>query len=88
MTQFYAMCDQLQWGEDEEEDAEMELEIAVAKTFDIVYGTDVEELAAWQKLHRVVHDGAAPGELETCRNASNSLVLSLFFCPCAEVSFP
>lgn len=67
------MCDRLQWGTEEMLAAEMELEVAVAKTFDLIYGTDVDDLAAWQKLHRTIHDSAVPSDLETCRDVSNSL---------------
>lgn len=72
LAQFYTMCALLQWNTDdpEREDAIVGLHGAVANTFDMIYGTDVDDLSAWQKLHMALYDGPVPETLNDCRDVS------------------
>lgn len=69
------MCALLQWNADEGENAAMGLQEAVANTFDMIYGTDLNDLTAWQKLHVALYDGPVPETLKDCCDVS-----SLSFC--------
>lgn len=89
MVQFYTMCALLQWNADdpEREDAIVGLHGAVANTFDMIYGTDVDDLSAWQKLHMSLYDGPAPRTLQDCRDVS-CLSLHSLFCLYGQVKSP
>lgn len=80
MAQFYTMCALLQWHADdpEREDAIVGLHGAVANTFDMIYGIDVNDLSAWQKLHMALYDGPVPETLEDCRDVSCLFLFSLY----------
>lgn len=77
MAQFYAMCGQLDLESDEEGEAVRDLQEAVAQTFNMTYGTRLDDLSAWRKLYKALYDGPIPNKLGVCRDVSTFLCTTL-----------
>ncbi|KAI1792899.1 hypothetical protein LXA43DRAFT_972240 [Ganoderma leucocontextum] len=72
MDEFYAMCDSFGWHDRDDEERELardRLRDAMVKQFNNVYGTDVDDLVAWQDLCRALELDPVPSKLRQCRTA-------------------
>ena len=71
--EFYRLCDESGWGKDhpDKKTAHKAFKDAIVKQFNVVYGTDVNDLGNWQNLCHVVRINPVPEGLEACREASN-----------------
>lgn len=69
MSEFYRMCDMFGWNKDDPErsKARQAFQDALAQQFNVIYGTDVNDLAVWQKFCYVLNLKDIPNELEACR---------------------
>lgn len=69
MDEFYRMCDTFGWDkeDDERQEARDKIKDALTKQFNEIYGTDVNDLAAWQNLCSVLNLSDIPNELKACR---------------------
>lgn len=63
------MCDHFEWdrNNDDRKDAYKSFRIAITKTFNAKYGTDVENLAAWQSLCFRLGVDPIPSKIKQCR---------------------
>ena len=63
------MCDHFDWVRygDDREDAFQSFRIALTKEFNTQYGTDVDNLAAWQKLCVRLGTDPVPQKIRECR---------------------
>jgi hypothetical protein len=55
------------WGDDEEDEARALFRDALVQEFNLVYGTDENDIGSWQGLCRVLDIVPIPDDLETCR---------------------
>ncbi|KAK0203984.1 hypothetical protein DFS33DRAFT_850103 [Desarmillaria ectypa] len=67
MSQFREMSSQFGWGKCERLEALDDLRDAIAQQFNDIYGADVKDLQAWQRLCGLVGDGNIPDSIEACR---------------------
>ncbi|CAE7191958.1 unnamed protein product [Rhizoctonia solani] len=67
MSEFYRMVDSENFPKSSQVQAKREIEDAVAKDFNLIYGTDVGDLKAWQGLCRVLEFGYIPDDLVICQ---------------------
>jgi hypothetical protein len=72
-TEFKKLCDHQRWKRDDPKKIEARDKLGDAMTlrFNTIYGTDVDDIGAWQHLCRVLDISPAPDSLEECRNVSN-----------------
>ncbi|KAL5635320.1 hypothetical protein ACGC1H_004191 [Rhizoctonia solani] len=79
MAEFYRMCDRFGWERDDEdrEEARDNLKDAMVQEFNAIYGTDLESLAAWQSLCRVLNLTDVPDKLEACRRLVQSMHVNI-----------
>jgi hypothetical protein len=72
-TEFKKLCDYKGWKRDDPKRivARDKLGDAMTLRFNTIYGTDVDDIGAWQHLCRVLDISPAPDSLEECRNVSN-----------------
>jgi hypothetical protein len=63
------MCDHFGWARDDDdrEDAFQSFRIALTKEFNKKYGTDLNNLAAWQKLCVRLGIDPVPAKIKQCR---------------------
>jgi hypothetical protein len=86
VKEFYRMCDLFGWkrastkkdGCPKIEDADRRFRVAhqefndaMAKQFNSIYGTDLEDISAWKNLCRVLRIIPIPNGLEECQEVSN-----------------
>ena len=87
VEEFYRMCDLFGWkrtstkkevGCRETDDADRKFRIArqafndaMAKQFNSIYGTDLNDISAWKNLCRVLRIIPIPKGLEECQEVSN-----------------
>ncbi|KAK0480932.1 hypothetical protein IW261DRAFT_1334956, partial [Armillaria novae-zelandiae] len=67
MSQFWEMSSQFGWGESVRRESLGELRDAIAQQFNDIYGADVNDLQAWQRLCGLVGDGNIPDNIAACR---------------------
>ncbi|KAK0438341.1 uncharacterized protein EV420DRAFT_1280067, partial [Desarmillaria tabescens] len=67
MLQFREMSNQLGWDKRERFEALDDLHDAIAQQFNDIYGADVKDLQAWQRLCGLVGGGDIPDNIEACR---------------------
>ncbi|OAP63864.1 hypothetical protein AYL99_03091 [Fonsecaea erecta] len=67
--EFYRMCDGFGWRgrNDEKEEAKERFKSAMVLQFNDLYGTDRDDLNAWQGLCRILNIFPPPTELDECR---------------------
>jgi hypothetical protein len=76
MSEFYRMCDALNWDRNDSErnNARDNLKDALVQQFNAIYGTNENDLAAWQNLCCVLNLNDIPNELEPCRKVRQPIV--------------
>lgn len=67
ILQFREMSKQFGWGKSERRRAIDDLHDAIAQQFNDIYGADVKDLHAWQRLCGLVGGGNIPNNIEACR---------------------
>ncbi|KAK0477236.1 hypothetical protein EDD18DRAFT_1211256 [Armillaria luteobubalina] len=67
MSQFWEMSSQFGWGKNVERESLGDLRDAIAQQFNDIYGADVNDLQAWQRLCGLVGDGNIPDNIAACR---------------------
>ncbi|KAF8546908.1 hypothetical protein OG21DRAFT_1425900, partial [Imleria badia] len=69
--EFYRLCDESGWHKDhpDRKVAHQDFKAALVQQFNVVYGTDVNALGAWQNLCHVVRIDPVPEDLHACRDA-------------------
>ncbi|KAK0445106.1 hypothetical protein EV421DRAFT_1708659, partial [Armillaria borealis] len=67
MSQFWEMSSQFGWGKRVNREALGGLRDAIAQQFNDIYGADVNDLQAWQRLCGLVGDGNIPDNIGACR---------------------
>jgi hypothetical protein len=72
MSEFYRMCDttNLTPFKSSKEQAREEIRDALTKDFNALYGTDVNDLGAWQSLCRVLQFDTIPEDLNKCKEVN------------------
>ena len=70
------MCDVFGWDTEDYEmrEARRNFKSAIVQQFNGLYGTDVNDLNAWQELCHVLDIEPVPESLEGCREVSGRLV--------------
>jgi len=66
------MCDEFGWEEKankEKEQASRDFKDALVQQFNVIYGTDVDDLTSWRTLCQIVYVSPIPENLESCREA-------------------
>lgn len=78
-SEFYRLCDHFDWerGDDERESAHRKFKDALTQQFNANYGTDADDLAAWQNLCLRLCIEPIPSSLERCRRAVTSTHVNL-----------
>ncbi|TDL17498.1 hypothetical protein BD410DRAFT_696001, partial [Rickenella mellea] len=68
-TEFRRMCRFFRWGgyDDEKRKARELFQDALTQEFNEIYGTDVNKLASWQALCRILEISPVPDKLKECR---------------------
>lgn len=74
-SEFYRMCDFFDWDEDEKDDARGLFKDALVQEFNIIYGTDENNIESWNTLCRVLNVDPIPQGLDACREVC---ILQLF----------
>jgi hypothetical protein len=71
-VEFNRMCDKFQWGPEHYlfRAARRNFKTAMVKQFNDLYGTDENDLEAWQKLCRIMRIRPVSQDLEDCRVVS------------------
>ncbi|KAG9088320.1 hypothetical protein FS749_002252 [Ceratobasidium sp. UAMH 11750] len=79
MLEFYRMCEFFDWkrGDPVMEDARTKIRNALTRQFNTIYGTDENDLLAWQNLCRVLELQEVPDELFRCRQAVKSTFVNI-----------
>jgi hypothetical protein len=79
-TEFDRMCDAFRWDSDDYEmrEARRKFKSAMVQQFNILYGTDVEDLNSWKNLCGILNIVPVPADLKKCREVSLPF---LFFIP-------
>ncbi|KAH7318026.1 hypothetical protein B0J17DRAFT_686608 [Rhizoctonia solani] len=67
MSEFYRMVDSKDFPKASQVQAKREIEDALTKDFNLIYGTDVGDLGAWQGLCRVLEFEDIPDDLAECK---------------------
>ncbi|KAK0192348.1 hypothetical protein F5146DRAFT_927646 [Armillaria mellea] len=67
MSQFREMSSQFGWGKRVKRDSLDALHDAIAQQFNDIYGANVNDLQAWQRLCGLVGGGNIPDNIEACR---------------------
>lgn len=69
MTEFYRMCDSFGWDQDDPRKvaAREDLRDAMVFQFNEAYGTDADDINAWQLLCEVIGIEPIPDGLKACR---------------------
>ncbi|KAI0773919.1 hypothetical protein C8Q74DRAFT_794932 [Fomes fomentarius] len=69
MDGFFDLCDVMVWGRESAERlaALRRLEDAMAQQFNDMYGTDVDDIRAWQRVCVAIGINPVPNELKECR---------------------
>ncbi|CUA75773.1 hypothetical protein RSOLAG22IIIB_11991 [Rhizoctonia solani] len=67
MSEFYRMVDSKDFPQASQAQAKREIEDALTLDFNLIYGTDVGDLAAWQGLCRVLEFDYVPDDLLECK---------------------
>ena len=69
------MCAEYGWkdGDKRKKDARKGIQDALTLQFNDIYGTDVNDLGAWQNLCRVLQFPTVPDGLDLCRQVSTFL---------------
>lgn len=72
MKEFDRMCDEYEWknSDKQKRDARKGIKDALTLQFNAIYGTDVDDLSAWQNLCRVLQFPNVPDDLSLCRQVS------------------
>lgn len=73
MEEFYSMSKKVGLKPDEEAEAVRDLQEAVAKTFNMLYGTEIDDFSAWEKMYRALYPNPDPvdlSDLDICRYVS------------------
>jgi len=85
-SEFYRMCNHFHWNryDEDREDAYQSFRIALTKEFNNKYGTDVDDLAAWQSLCVRLGVDPVPEKIKQCRQvcsrgSSESIAVGLTF---------
>ncbi|RXW22110.1 hypothetical protein EST38_g3732 [Candolleomyces aberdarensis] len=70
--EFRRLCQTMHWGREdlEEKEAYTDFGHAIASQFNSMYGEDVDDLSAWQKLCKAIGIDPIPDELEEAREVS------------------
>lgn len=68
-AEFYRLCDHLNWKRDDDERvlAYKDFQDALTRQFNANYGTDAEDLNAWQNLCIRLNIDPVPSSLKRCR---------------------
>ncbi|QRV99759.1 phosphate import ATP-binding protein PstB [Ceratobasidium sp. AG-Ba] len=79
MSQFQQMSQTFKWerGDRRMETARRQLRAAVTQDFNNIYGTDENDLTAWQSLCCVLQLPEVPDDLETCQQLVGSTFVNL-----------
>ncbi|KAG9127403.1 hypothetical protein FRC07_014213 [Ceratobasidium sp. 392] len=79
MLEFYRMCEHFDWirGMSEMEEARAKIRDALTHQFNTSYGTDENDLLAWQNLCRVLELPEVPDELFRCRQVVKSTFVNI-----------
>ena len=66
------MCDDFEWDSDDYEmrEARRKFKSAMVQQFNVLYGTDEEDLNSWQKLCHILNIKPVPKGLKECREVS------------------
>lgn len=77
MGEFYRMCRVYRWKDTDEakNEARQGIKDALTQQFNLIYGTDENDLCAWQNLCRVLQHPNVPEDLELCRKVSLPMYL-------------
>ncbi|KZP03919.1 hypothetical protein FIBSPDRAFT_844491 [Athelia psychrophila] len=69
MSEFWRMCQHFNWDKEDEdrEEAHKAFKDALTQQFNDYYGTDVDNIASWQKLCRRLGVEPIPEGLQACR---------------------
>ncbi|EUC59433.1 hypothetical protein RSOL_313600 [Rhizoctonia solani AG-3 Rhs1AP] len=67
MSEFYRMVDSKDFPKASQAQAKQEIEDALTMDFNLIYGTDVGDLDAWQGLCRVLEFNHVPDDLLECK---------------------
>lgn len=72
MSEFSRMCDFFSWKEEDPKRTEAQegIDDAINFQFNDIYGTDVDDIRAWEGLCRA-SDTQIPHGIEACRKVSN-----------------
>lgn len=71
MNEFNRMCQSFKWKKGEKKKPYQDLEKAMVKQFNSLYGTNVDDIGSWRKLCQVLEIFPIPEELEACRKVSS-----------------
>ena len=73
--EFYRLCDESGWDREDPDRkaAHQDFKAALVQQFNAVYGTDVNDIGAWQNLCHVVRIDPVPEDLHACREVGRSL---------------
>ncbi|KAF8599061.1 hypothetical protein BDV93DRAFT_560715 [Ceratobasidium sp. AG-I] len=79
MDEFRRMCAEYGWKDNDKrkKDARGGIQDALALQFNEIYGTDVNDLSAWQNLCRVLQFPSVPGDLDLCRQLVDSTFVNI-----------
>lgn len=75
--EFWRLCREKQWSQEERDEAKNDLRDAMAERFNEIYGTDEKELEAWKKLCRDVHVDPIPNTVAECQKVRNLRVYTI-----------
>lgn len=72
MREFYRMCEYFEWQSSAPAmlQARNEIKDALTQQFNTIYGTNENDLSAWQNLCRVLELSDIPDDLFRCRQVS------------------
>ena len=69
-TQFHRMCDAVGLNSVKRKEARNAFNDAISQAFNVIYGTEVDNLESWQVLCRVVQMPEIPDNLKECQEVS------------------
>lgn len=75
--EFWRLCREKQWGQEERQEAKDDLRNAMVERFNEIYGTNEKELEAWKKLCRDVHVDPIPNTVAECQKVRNPRVFTI-----------
>ena len=78
MLEFDRMADELNWDENKRMIKRRSLGRALVLQFNTYYGTDVDDINAWQALCEVLRVYPIPEDIGTCRKVCATTCLWLF----------